>query len=258
MATLDTVDQNILEKIKDKKLEINLENGTRREVYEYKAFWCKKKCYIWDSTKNVFSRLVGLDVGTNCSDLHFSHSGLSKEEQLLRYFETIHVFIIFIRVKSLEMEFFFFLIKIIQLLLYKSNYFIFCLRYRRIVYGSNNIIVPLQSIGVLLLLEVLNPFYIFQVFTLCVWFADEYLYYPIAIVLMSLYGITTSIVQTRKVHRKGKISHRRDKTDFIYRIIFRTKQTYAAPLHRRKMYVYFATRVFSRISPARNWYPVIL
>lgn len=152
LATLGTVDQNILEKIKDKNLEINLENGTRREVREYKAFWCKKKCYIWDSTKNVFSRLVGLDVGTICSDLDLSRSGLSKEEQLLR----------------------------------------------RIVYGNNNIIVPLQSIGILLLLEVLNPFYIFQVFTLCVWFSDDYLYYPIAIVLMSLYGITTSIVQTRR------------------------------------------------------------
>ncbi|XP_011703972.1 PREDICTED: probable cation-transporting ATPase 13A3 isoform X3 [Wasmannia auropunctata] len=153
LAILDTVDQDLLEKIKDKKLKINLENGTRCEVHEYKAFWCKKKCYIWDTTKNIFSRLVGLDNGTMCSDLHVSCSnGLSKEEQLLR----------------------------------------------RIVYGNNDIIVPLQNIGVLLLLEVLNPFYIFQVFTLSVWFAEGYLYYTIAIVLMSLFGITSSIVQTRK------------------------------------------------------------
>lgn len=84
LATLGTADQDLLEKIKDKKLKINLENGTRREVREYKAFWCKKKCYIWDTTKNIFSRLVGLDNGTMCSDLHLSHSGLSKEDQLLR------------------------------------------------------------------------------------------------------------------------------------------------------------------------------
>lgn len=152
LATLGTVDQDLLEKIQDKKLKINLENGTRREIREYKAFWCKKKCYIWDTTKNIFSRLVGLDIGTMCSDLHLSCNGLSKEEQLLR----------------------------------------------RIVYGSNDIIVPLQSIGVLLLLEVLNPFYIFQVFTLFVWFAEGYLYYTIAIVLMSLFGIISSIVQTHK------------------------------------------------------------
>lgn len=52
----------------------------------------------------------------------------------------------------------------------------------------------------LLLLEVLNPFYIFQAFTLSVWFAEGYYYYNIAIVLMSLFGITSTIVQTRKVY----------------------------------------------------------
>lgn len=79
------IDQDLVKKIKDKKLKINLENGTCCEIYEYKAFWCKKKCYIWDSTKYAFSRLVGLDNGTLCSDFHLSCSnGLSKEEQLLR------------------------------------------------------------------------------------------------------------------------------------------------------------------------------
>ncbi|XP_018311217.1 probable cation-transporting ATPase 13A3 isoform X2 [Mycetomoellerius zeteki] len=38
----------------------------------------------------------------------------------------------------------------------------------------------------------------YLVFTLSVWFAEGYLYYTIAIVLMSLFGITSSIVQTRK------------------------------------------------------------
>lgn len=84
LVTLGTVEQDLLEKIKDKKLKINLENGTRCEVYEYKAFWCKKKCYIWDTRKNIFSKLVGLNNGTMCSDLHLSRgNGLSKEEQLL-------------------------------------------------------------------------------------------------------------------------------------------------------------------------------
>ncbi|XP_018404242.1 PREDICTED: probable cation-transporting ATPase 13A3 [Cyphomyrmex costatus] len=164
LDTLGIVDQELLEKVSDKQLKINLENGTRREVQEYRAFWCKKKCYIWDTTKNIFTRLVGLDHGTMCSDLHVSrgNDGLSKEEQLLR----------------------------------------------RIVYGNNDIVVPLQSIGVLLLLEVLNPLYIFQVFTLSVWFAEGYLYYTIAIVLMSLFGITSSIVQTRKtqINLRGKVA----------------------------------------------------
>ncbi|XP_053988390.1 polyamine-transporting ATPase 13A3-like [Hylaeus volcanicus] len=149
---LDENDDDIVGK-KCKKLKINLENGTQCEVLEYKAFWCKKQCYIWDITQNTFARLVGLDKYTLCSDLDLSsNQGLSKEEQSLR----------------------------------------------RIVYGSNEIIVPVQSIGVLLLLEVLNPFYIFQVFTLCVWFAEGYLYYTVAIICMSLFGIISSIIQTRK------------------------------------------------------------
>ncbi|XP_072748286.1 polyamine-transporting ATPase 13A3 isoform X2 [Anoplolepis gracilipes] len=69
---------------------------------------------------------------------------------------------------------------------------------RRIVYGNNDIVVQLQSIGVLLLLEVLNPFYIFQVFTVALWLAEDYLYYTIAIILMSLFGITSTIIQTRR------------------------------------------------------------
>lgn len=135
--SLENNDKHLIEEIKCKKLKINLENGTQCELYEYKAFWCKKQCYIWDITQNKFSRLVGLDKYTLCSDLNLSSNhGLSKEEQCLR----------------------------------------------RIVYGNNEIVVPVQSIGVLLLLEVLNPFYIFQVFTLCVWFAEGYLYYTAAII----------------------------------------------------------------------------
>lgn len=66
------------------------------------------------------------------------------------------------------------------------------------IYGPNEISVPVQSILVLLLLEVFNPFYIFQVFTICVWISENYFYYCGAIVLMSGFGITTSIIQTRR------------------------------------------------------------
>ncbi|XP_076242344.1 polyamine-transporting ATPase 13A3 isoform X2 [Calliopsis andreniformis] len=151
--SLDKNDEHLVDKIRHRKLKINLENGTQCEVLEYKAFWCKKQCYVWDITQNAFSKLVGLDKYTLCSDLHLSsNQGLSKEEQCLR----------------------------------------------RLVYGTNEIVVPVQSIGVLLVLEVLNPFYIFQAFTLCVWFTDGYLYYTAAIICMSLFGITSTIIQTRK------------------------------------------------------------
>ncbi|GLV38282.1 anne boleyn [Carabus blaptoides fortunei] len=69
---------------------------------------------------------------------------------------------------------------------------------RRIIYGPNEITVPVQSTLTLLVLEALNPFYVFQVCTFAVWLADSYYYYLIAIVIMTVYGIATSIFQTRQ------------------------------------------------------------
>jgi len=51
----------------------------------------------------------------------------------------------------------------------------------------------------LMALEVLNPFYIFQVFSMCLWFSDAYYYYAAAILLLSSFGIAATIIQTRKV-----------------------------------------------------------
>lgn len=167
--------------IEGKNLEIRLENGTIHQVPEYRAFWFKKQCYIWDDSKEEFARLVGLDKYVLCSELYHGHNnGLSKDEQKLRLLNIININ---------------FKIKLVKTQKYFYNKFFS----RRIVYGYNEIIVPVQSILVLLLLEVLNPFYIFQIFTLCVWFADGYYYYTAAIILMSLFGISSSILQTRRV-----------------------------------------------------------
>jgi cation-transporting ATPase 13A3/4/5 len=67
------------------------------------------------------------------------------------------------------------------------------------VYGFNDIPIEVQSLFKLLLLEVSNPFYIFQLFTLCVWAAEGYVYYLIAIILMTSFGVACTIIQTRKV-----------------------------------------------------------
>ena len=52
--------------------------------------------------------------------------------------------------------------------------------------------------------EVLNPFYVFQVASVILWFADDYVYYATAIVIMSAGGIITSVYQTRVVSIKEK------------------------------------------------------
>nr|AAL39483.1 LD05303p [Drosophila melanogaster] len=45
---------------------------------------------------------------------------------------------------------------------------------RRIVFGDNEITVPLRDFKTLLFLEVLNPFYVFQLFSVILWFTYDY------------------------------------------------------------------------------------
>ncbi|XP_045539757.1 polyamine-transporting ATPase 13A3 [Papilio machaon] len=66
------------------------------------------------------------------------------------------------------------------------------------IYGLNEIKVPVQSIMTLIILEVFNPFYVFQLFTIAVWLAEPYYYYCVAVVLMSTFGVATSVIQTHK------------------------------------------------------------
>lgn len=68
---------------------------------------------------------------------------------------------------------------------------------RRLVFGENEIIVPMRSIIALLFLEVLNPFYVFQFFSFALWFADDYIYYAMAILIMSGVSIIMTVIQTR-------------------------------------------------------------
>ncbi|XP_058794297.1 polyamine-transporting ATPase 13A3-like [Phymastichus coffea] len=146
------VDKNLIDRIRDKDLELHLENGTRCQVQEYRTFQCKKQCYVWDDKMGEFSKLTSLEKYALCQDLQTEKiKGLSREEQLLR----------------------------------------------RIVYGYNEILVPVEGFQVLFVLEILNPFYVFQVFSLFVWFEEGYLYYALAVILMSACGIITSIRQTR-------------------------------------------------------------
>ncbi|KAM9795903.1 polyamine-transporting ATPase 13A3 isoform X1 [Syngnathus typhle] len=70
--------------------------------------------------------------------------------------------------------------------------------YRKLFFGLNEIEVKVPSVFKLLIKEVLNPFYIFQLFSVILWSADEYYYYAIAIVIMSLISIATSLYTIKK------------------------------------------------------------
>lgn len=65
------------------------------------------------------------------------------------------------------------------------------------LFGDNSIKIQEKTIGQLLLDEVLHPFYVFQVFSIILWCADEYYYYASCIFLISLISIVNSLVETK-------------------------------------------------------------
>uniref|UniRef100_A0A8D0GHI4 Cation-transporting ATPase n=1 Tax=Sphenodon punctatus TaxID=8508 RepID=A0A8D0GHI4_SPHPU len=69
---------------------------------------------------------------------------------------------------------------------------------RKKAYGPNVIDVPVKSYLRLLVDEVLNPFYIFQVFSIILWLCDAYYYYAGCIFVISAISIGWSLYETRK------------------------------------------------------------
>uniref|UniRef100_A0A8C8S3U9 Cation-transporting ATPase n=1 Tax=Pelusios castaneus TaxID=367368 RepID=A0A8C8S3U9_9SAUR len=79
---------------------------------------------------------------------------------------------------------------------------------RRLICGPNAIDVQVLPIWKLLIKEVLNPFYVFQLFSVCLWFAEDYKEYATAIIVMSLLSIALTVYELRmqslKLHRLVK------------------------------------------------------
>ena len=59
-------------------------------------------------------------------------------------------------------------------------------RLNLIKYGHCNIEVPIKSIPELLINEILNPFYLFQIFSMALWFTDGYRLYAGCIMIISI------------------------------------------------------------------------
>ncbi|XP_026187758.1 polyamine-transporting ATPase 13A2 [Mastacembelus armatus] len=66
------------------------------------------------------------------------------------------------------------------------------------IYGPNLIDVPVKPYMQLLFEEVLNPFYVFQVFSIILWSIDDYYVYAICIFILSIISISISLYETRK------------------------------------------------------------
>uniref|UniRef100_A0A3B4XBG7 ATPase cation transporting 13A2 n=1 Tax=Seriola lalandi dorsalis TaxID=1841481 RepID=A0A3B4XBG7_SERLL len=69
---------------------------------------------------------------------------------------------------------------------------------RRRIYGPNLIDVPVKPYIKLLFEEVLNPFYVFQFFSITLWMIDNYYLYALCILFISIFSISISLYETRK------------------------------------------------------------
>jgi len=67
---------------------------------------------------------------------------------------------------------------------------------QRVKFGKAVIDVPIKSIPILLIQEVLNPFYVFQVFSVVLWYVERYNLYATCILIISILSAGTSLYET--------------------------------------------------------------
>ncbi|XP_054290911.1 polyamine-transporting ATPase 13A3-like isoform X1 [Macrosteles quadrilineatus] len=67
------------------------------------------------------------------------------------------------------------------------------------VYGRNQINVEVKSYWRLLIDEILNPFYVFEIASIIFWCYDTYIFYSVFIIIISAYSIIDTLIQTRKI-----------------------------------------------------------
>ncbi|XP_055351131.1 polyamine-transporting ATPase 13A3-like isoform X2 [Paramacrobiotus metropolitanus] len=72
---------------------------------------------------------------------------------------------------------------------------------RRLLYQSNEINIEVSPIIKILFKEVLNPFYIFQIFSISLWFSYGYYYYAGAILITTLCSLALTVHQLRKMQQ---------------------------------------------------------
>jgi cation-transporting P-type ATPase 13A3/4/5 len=69
---------------------------------------------------------------------------------------------------------------------------------KRSIYGYNSIEINLTPIHKLFINEILSPFYIFQLFSCTIWILDDYVYYSLCILVISVISIIYTLYSIRK------------------------------------------------------------
>ncbi|KAL0267327.1 UNVERIFIED_CONTAM: hypothetical protein PYX00_009625 [Menopon gallinae] len=66
------------------------------------------------------------------------------------------------------------------------------------LYGRNEIKIVVKSYWRLLLSEIVNPFYLFQLFSVVVWSVDEYVYYAICVIVTTVFTICITLYSAKQ------------------------------------------------------------
>ncbi|XP_033641842.1 probable cation-transporting ATPase 13A3 isoform X2 [Asterias rubens] len=72
------------------------------------------------------------------------------------------------------------------------------------LFGQNLIDIKVKSYFKLFIEEVLNPFYIFELFSIALWCAEEYYSYTICIVIILIFSLVVSVYETKKLTKTLK------------------------------------------------------
>ncbi|KFV75437.1 putative cation-transporting ATPase 13A5, partial [Dryobates pubescens] len=73
---------------------------------------------------------------------------------------------------------------------------------RQLVCGPNAIEVEIHPVWKLLFKEILNPFYVFQAFTLTLWLSQGYIEYSVAIIILSITSVGLTVYDLRQQSTK--------------------------------------------------------
>jgi cation-transporting ATPase 13A3/4/5 len=66
------------------------------------------------------------------------------------------------------------------------------------LYGRSEIDVPIPPIFTILVNEVLNPFFLFQAFSISLWLYEQYRLYAFIILIMTLFSVTIAVIDIRQ------------------------------------------------------------
>ncbi|CAD8092827.1 unnamed protein product [Paramecium sonneborni] len=85
------------------------------------------------------------------------------------------------------------------------------------LFGYNNTTIPDKGTGKILIDEILTPFYLFQIFSVCLWTIEKYYQYAIVIFLTSVISILVQFRETRQNFQKLRKMTSQDQIDYIFR-----------------------------------------